>query len=174
MTVRDKAKMPIFSEKAACPGRYGHIPTRDQRILDGFLLREDCPCPAVDCPHKGNCLACIMFHYMMSVRTKTRMVIPSCAYFSERDYWMEQRKKTDSPEVKAIIEEWLAYYRDKYNIRRDMNKDTMLVAWEQEFENQVISKFCEEYGGKTPGQREERIAKNKRKGKSIPGTYPYR
>lgn len=146
----------------------------NKRGVEDLLIREDCPCPAHNCPHKGNCLACVLFHHMMSVVRGQRLVLPACAYFSERDYWVEKRKSTNSQEVKEAIDQWLAHYRDIHNHRIEMTRDPEMMQFECDFENRVNKKWMEIYAEKTARERKQRINRNKRKGKSIAGAYPYR
>ena len=102
------------------------------------------------------------------------MVLPACAYFSERDYWVQKRKSTTSPEVREAIDEWLAHYRDIHNHRIDMSRDPEMMAFDREFEDRVNRNWTEAYAGKTAEERERRIMKNKRRDKGVPGAYPYR
>lgn len=178
MAIRDKTKQPFPGDGE--PGKYQFvIDAAAQRGMDDMFIRTDCPCPATDCPHKGNCMACVNYHHMLSTVLGIRMVIPACAYFSERDYWMAKRKETDSEEVREAIDEWLAYYRDIHNLRVDMTRDPKFMEWDREYEHEVNSRWCmaylEEDGEPKPAEkREERIAKNKREPEGVPGAYPYK
>jgi hypothetical protein len=145
-----------------------------ERGTEDLLLREDCPCPAHNCPHKGNCMACILYHHMLSVIRQTRMTLPACAYFSERDYWIEKRKATTNAEVKKAIDEWLDHYRILHNRRIEMTQDPEFMAFDREFEDRINAKWIETYADKTAEEREKRIARNKQKAKGVPGAYPYR
>ena len=181
MAIRDKMK-----ERPANTTRDGKSPkgkaimdAASQRGIDDLVLRSDCPCPSSDCPHKGNCAACLNYHHMISTLLGIRMVIPGCAYFSERDYWLEKRKSTKSPEVKEAIDEWLGYYRDIHNLRTDMTKDSAFMDWDRQFEDEVNKRWAEMYldkdGKPKPSkEREKRIAENKKAAQKVPGAYPYK
>ncbi|MBW1784198.1 MAG: hypothetical protein JRL30_26090 [Deltaproteobacteria bacterium] len=174
MSIRDKTKHSL-PDKGAVPGKYRDtIEAIKKRGFEDLLIREDCPCPAHNCPHKGNCLTCILYHHMLSVVRGQRMVLPACAYFSERDYWVEKRKSTTSPEVREAIDEWLAHYRDIHAHRMDMTQDPEMMAFDREFEDRVNRNWTDTYAGKTAEEREQRIKKNKRRDKGVPGAYPYK
>lgn len=197
MAIRDMTKQPLankgdrngpgkykgvfpYANEDGKPGKYQAImDAAGNRGLDDLFLRTDCPCPAADCPHKGNCVACLNYHHMLSSVLGIRMVIPGCAYFSERDYWLEKRKSTKSPEVKEAIDEWLAYYRDIHNLRADMNKDSKFMDWDRKFEDEVNKRWAEAYldkdGNPKPAkEREQRIVENKKVDQKVPGAYPYK
>jgi len=174
VSIREKMKHSL-AEKEVPPGRFRDtLEAVKERGFGDLLIREDCPCPAHNCPHKGNCLACILYHHMLSVVRGQRMVLPACAYFSERDYWLEKRRTTASPEVREAIDEWFAHYRDIHNHRIEMTRDPEMMAFDRTFEDQVNKKWLETYAGRTAQERERRISKNKRKEKGVPGAYPYK
>jgi hypothetical protein len=183
--IRDKRVIPIFTERESPAGKYkGIIELAKMRGLDpmgigDLLIRKDCPCPSIDCPHKGNCVVCLAYHHMLAVlgaggELIPRMIIPGCAYFSERDYWVKKRKSTNSPEVKEAIDEWLAYYQNIHNLRRDMCRNRELMEeFDKIFEDFVNGAWMEEYKEKTVEQRSKKIAENKRIDKAVAGAYPY-
>lgn len=185
-SVREKRKMPIATERESPPGKYkGLIELAKKRGvgtlgIGDLFLREDCPCPSIDCPHRGNCMACICYHHMMFVigaggKEKPRMILTSCNFFSERDYWIQKRKTTSSPEVKEVIDEWLAYYQNTFNLRRDMCRNRELMEeFDKVFEDHVNEAWMKAYANKNAKQRAERIAKNKKAEKGIAGSYPYK
>lgn len=177
MSARDKQKVAIAVERESPPGKYRDvIEAAKKRGLDDLYIRKDCPCPNWDCPHKGNCLACTLYHHMMQViGAGKRMVLPACSYFSERDYWLEKRRSANSPELKEAVDEWLAYNRDMFNLRRDMSRNRELMEeFDKVFEDMVNKTWIETFANKTAEQREQRIAENKKIDKEVPGVYPYK
>lgn len=174
MSIREKMKHRIARKEIDSDMNRAILEAIKERGIEDLLIREDCPCPAHNCPHKGNCLACVLFHHMMSVVRGQRMVLPACAYFSERDYWIGKRKSTNSQEVKEAIDQWLAHYRDIHNHRIEMTRDPEMMEFECDFEDRVNKKWMEIYVEKTAQERKQRINKNKRKNKDVPGAYPYR
>lgn len=184
--LREKRKLPISTMEPVPPGTFSAIIEKAKQRgsgrmgIEDLFIRKDCPCPNLDCPHRGNCAVCIMYHHMLQAIDAggdliPRMVIPSCTYFSVRDYWMKKRNSTNSPEVKEAIDEWLAYQQDIFNLRRNMTHDTTFMKeFDELFEDYVTEIFTETYRGKTREQRAKRLAENKRIDEQLPGVYPYK
>ena len=68
MAIRDKMKEPLANTtKDGKSTKFRAIMgAAGKRGIDDLFLRPDCPCPAADCPHKGNCAACLNYHHMIS------------------------------------------------------------------------------------------------------------